>query len=93
MSGSRNLPRLHGVTRWQVYSWRKLLKTGALALPFAESAPPAFAQVVVEEAQEASVPLPAIVEIAIGDAVVRVPRDADEAHVALALRAARGAVS
>jgi transposase len=41
--------RRHGVTRWQVYDWRKRLRGGRLALPESLAAAPAFARLVVEE--------------------------------------------
>jgi transposase-like protein len=40
--------RKHGVTRWQVYDWRRRLRQGRLALP--ESMAPMFAPLMVEEA-------------------------------------------
>lgn len=39
--------RQHGVTRWQVYDWRRRLRQGRLALP--ESMAPMFAPLLVDE--------------------------------------------
>ena len=39
--------RKHGVTRWQVYDWRRRLRRGQFALP--ESMAPMFAPLMVEE--------------------------------------------
>ncbi len=50
MAGARvaDVARLHGVTRWQVYDWRKKLKAGVLALPAETAKEPMFAALVVE---------------------------------------------
>jgi len=43
-----DVARRHGVTRWQVYDWRKKLTTGVLALPGEATREPLFAALVVE---------------------------------------------
>src|SRR3546814_13966054 len=37
-----DLARQHGITRWQVYHWRKRLREGRLALPDSVASAPAF---------------------------------------------------
>src|SRR3546814_3685975 len=44
-----DLARQHGITRWQVYHWRKRLREGRLALPESVASAPAFAALMVEE--------------------------------------------
>jgi transposase len=86
-----DVARRHGVTRWQVYDWRKQLRKGPLALP--ESVAPAagFAALVVEE------PPPtrssgARIEIVVGDIVIRIAPDVDGQHLAQVIRAVRAAL-
>jgi transposase len=85
--------RRHGTTRWQVYHWRKLAKRGLLGeVSGVLEAPPAFAAVVVEEAPApppvASGPA-GLIELVVGDVVIRAPRDAEVEHLARTIRAAR----
>lgn len=96
-----DIARLHGTTRWQVYHWRKLARKGVLALPAPADAPAAsaFAAVVVEEppqteaAKAAEAAAAAVLEIVVGEVVIRAPRAADEAQLARAIRAARMVVA
>lgn len=95
-----DIARLHGTTRWQVYHWRKLARKGLLALPAPAdaAAAPAFAAVIVEEpprteAAEAAAADAAVLEIVVGEVVIRAPRAADEAQLARAIRAARMVVA
>jgi transposase len=83
-----DIARRHGTTRWQVYHWRKLARKGVLALPA-----PAFAAVVVEEPPRPEAAAAAVLEIVVGEVVIRAPRAADEAQLARAIRAARTAVA
>ena len=83
--------RKHGVTRWQVYDWRRRLQRGRLALP--ESMAPMFAPLVVEETSapqrtmgHAKAP-PAKVEIVIDDMVIRTAVDLE--HLPQVIRAVR----
>jgi len=83
--------RKHGVTRWQVYDWRRRLQQGRLALP--ESMAPMFAPLVVEETsaphrtmRPAKSP-PAKVEIVIDDMVIRTSVDLE--HLPQVIRAVR----
>jgi transposase len=90
-----DIARLHGTTRWQVYHWRKLARKGLLALPAPAgvAAAPAFAAVVVEEPPRTEAADAAVLEIVVGEVVIRAPRAADEAQLARAIRAARTAVA
>ena len=88
--------RAHGTTRGQIYDWRRLARDGLLALPAPVGPCSAFAAVVVEEpppaARSARKPCgAAIVEIVVGDVVIRAPRGAEEEQLARAIRAARAA--
>jgi transposase len=90
-----DVARLHGTTRWQVYHWRKLARKGGLALPAPAdaAAAPAFAAVVVEEPPRTGAADAAVLEIVVGEVVIRAPRAADEAQLARAIRAARMVVA
>lgn len=86
--------RKHGVTRWQVYDWRRRLRQGRLALP--ESMAPMFAPLMVEEASAPQRRIrppkspPAKVEIVIDDMVIRTAVDLDDLpRVIRAVRASR----
>jgi transposase len=84
--GVSDIARRYGTTRWQIYDWRKRLRSGHLALT--TDAATAFASLVVEDptAQTGS---RAVVEVVIDDVVIRAGRDAAEAHVARVIRAVR----
>ena len=90
-----DVARRYGATRWQVYKWRQLVKRGALPLPTVGSETPAFAAVVVEEPDPEAFSASArpaagdIVEILVGDVVIRAPERAGAEHLARAIRAAR----
>lgn len=83
--------RRHGVTRWQVYDWRRRVRDGRLALPEDVASTPAFAALVVEEPRQAAPTQSASIEIVLGEVVIRAGRDADESHLARVLRAVRAA--
>ncbi|MGC9420624.1 MAG: IS66-like element accessory protein TnpA [Rhodovulum sp.] len=91
-----DVARRHGTTRWQVYDWRKKLRTGQLVAPESVAVLPMFAELVVEGAA-AKVPAGTAVntgvEIVVGDVVIRVGSDTDEVLLTRAIRAARAAVS
>ncbi len=93
MAGVRvaDVARRHGVTRWQVYDWRRRVRDGRLALPESIASAPAFAALVVEEpAPPAHWKKPEI-EIVVGAVVIRAGRDIDEGHLARVIRAVRAA--
>ena len=98
MPGARvaEVARRHGTTRGQIYDWR-LAREGLLVLPAPVGSEPAFAAVVVEEPppppRPAKKPAGAgVLEIVVGDVVIRAPRGADEEQLARAIRAARAAM-
>lgn len=87
-----DVARKHGTTRWQVYDWRKQLRDGRMSVP-AQVALTAFAEVMVE-APEAPGSGPSgrgCIEVEIAGIVIRAGADADEAHLARVIRAARSA--
>jgi transposase len=82
--------RKHGVTRWQVYDWRRRLQRGELSLP--DSLAAMFAPLVVDKVPKTRASLPALakLEITVGDVVIRTEVDVDDlAGVVLAMRASR----
>ena len=90
-----DVARRHGTTRWQVYDWRKKLRTGQLVVPESLATLPVFAELVVEGAA-AEAPTAsggAEVEIVVGDVVIRAGADADEGLLRRAIRAARAATT
>lgn len=90
-----DVARRHGTTRWQVYDWRKKLRTGQLVLPESMAALPMFAELMVEgTVPDASSALVEVaLEIVVGDVVIRVGAGADEGQLTRAIRAARAAAS
>ena len=91
-----DVTRRHGTTRWQVYDWRRRLRTGQLVVPECVAALPMFAELVDEDASaEAPPAMDATprVEIVVGDVVIRASADADEVLLTRAIRAARAAAS
>jgi transposase len=90
-----DVARKHGTTRWQVYDWRKKLRTGELVVPESVARLPMFAELVVEGAAAEAPPerAPSEVEIVVGDVVIRAGTGADEGQLTRAIRAARAAVS
>lgn len=97
ISGVRvaDVARKHGTTRWQVYDWRKKLRTGQLVLPESVAGLPMFAPLVVED-PEPDAPAGgggSGIEIVVGDVVIRAGAGADEGQLTRAIRAARAAAS
>ncbi|MGL4964726.1 MAG: IS66-like element accessory protein TnpA [Inquilinus sp.] len=82
--------RRHGVTRWQVYDWRKQLRQGRLALPDSVASAPGFAALVVEETPSPR-PAQACIEIVVGDVVIRAEPGVDGGHLSQVIRAVRAA--
>ena len=90
-----DVARRHGTTRWQVYDWRKKLRSGQLTVPESVAGLPMFAELVVEDPAEeapASQTLPAL-EIVVGDVVIRVVAGTDEGLLKRAIQAARASAS
>ncbi len=85
-----DVARKHGVTRWQVYDWRKQLRSGRLALPESVASMPAFAALLVEEPLRQA-RCGACIEIVAEDIVIRAQPDVDDAHLTRVIRAVRAA--
>jgi transposase len=83
--------RKHGVTRWQVYDWRRRLQRGRLSLP--DSTGAMFAPLMLDETpmtRAAVQPALAKLEIVVSDVVIRTEVEVDDlAGVILAMRASR----
>lgn len=91
-----DVARRHGTTRWQVYDWRKRLRTGQLIVPERVAALPMFAELVVEgTAAElpAEMGITTGVEIVVGEVVIRASAGVDEELLTRAIRAVRAAAS
>jgi transposase len=83
--------RQHGVTRWQVYDWRRRLQRGRLSLPDGVAA--TFAPLMLNEMPKTRAAVqPALVklEIMVSDVVIRTEVEVEHlAGVILAMRASR----
>ena len=90
-----DVARRNGTTRWQVYDWRKKLRSGQLVVPESVAALPMFAELVVEgAAAEAPSARPGVeVEIVVGDVVIRARSGAEEVLLTRSIRAARAATT
>ena len=90
-----DVARKHGTTRWQIYDWRKKLRTGQLVVPKSVAALPVFAELLVEGPTTDTSPAggPPDLEIVVGDVVIRAGADADEGQLTRAIRAARASAS
>ena len=95
-----DVARRHGVTRWQVYDWRKKLKSGDLEVPAEAMQEPMFAALVVEHPAPTP-PMPerksggearaSRIELVVGGVVLRVRSDVDEDQLTRMVRAIRAA--
>ncbi|MGO9235392.1 MAG: transposase [Methylocella sp.] len=81
--------RRHGVMRWQVYDWRRRFRIGRTSLSEKIVSTPAFVGLAVDGSQSSRTT--DVIEIAIGDVVIRAGRDVDEGHLARIFRAVRAA--
>ncbi len=91
-----DVARRHGTTRWQVYDWRKKLRTGQLVVPEGVACLPMFAELVVEGGATEAPPATdaaSEVEIVVGNVVIRAGAGAGEGQLTRAIRAARAAMS
>ena len=90
-----DVARRHGVTRWQVYDWRRKLGTGQLAVPASAMSEAPFAALVVETApQPSSAPMRKSggrIELVVDGVSIRVGTDVDEARLSGVIRAVRAA--
>jgi transposase len=91
--------RKHAVTRWQVYDWRKRLRDGRLVVADGVAGLPAFAALAIDDPRDDPRPPPlqadsgVTIEVVVGGVVIRAAADADEAHLARVIRAARTAAT
>lgn len=83
--------RKHGVTRWQVYDWRRRLQRGRLPLP--DSLAATFAPLMLDEmpkTRSAVDPVLVKLEIMVNDVVIRTEVEVEHlAEVILGMRASR----
>lgn len=93
-----DVARRRGVTRWQVYDWRRKLSAGTLALPAEAKTEPAFAALMVEPPpkkalarQARSAKASGRIELVVDGVTVRVSADVDETQLARVIRAVRAA--
>jgi transposase len=102
VSGVRvaDVARRHEVTRWQVYDWRKKLKSGVLALPADTAKEPMFAALVVEPKTARPSRRPkkrsaktksCRIELVVDGVTLRVSTDIDDAQLTRTIRAIRAA--
>jgi transposase len=85
-----DIARKHGITRWQVYDWRRRLKEGRLALPESIAEAPAFAALMIEGPPEPK-RAQTTIEIVLGDVVIRAEPGVDGEHLVRVIRAVRAA--
>lgn len=93
-----DVARRHGVTRWQVYDWRKKLALRKLAVPAEAMTAPAFAALVIETPPAPAPPRESCsekaqsrIELVVDGVTVRVGADVDEAQLTRVIRAVRAA--
>lgn len=88
-----DIARKHGVTRWQIYEWRKQMRQGNLVAPESVAELPMFAELFVKGATSDAPPpgSRSDLEIIVGDIVIRAGAGADERQLTRAIRAARAA--
>jgi transposase len=80
--------RKHGVTRWQVYDWRRRLQRGRLSLP--DSLATTFAPLMLDELPKTRAAVLVKLEIMVSDVVIRTEVEVEHlAGVILAMRASR----
>jgi len=84
------IARRYGATRWQIYDWRRRFRRGLLSAPKEDLASPAFVPLSVDDDPHRT-PRADIVEVAIGDILIRVGEGVGEARLARIFRAARAA--
>jgi len=83
-----DIARRYGATRWQVYDWRRRFRRGLLPALQDDGASSAFVPLTVGEDPKKA-PDGDIVEVLVGDILIRVGREVSEAHLARIFRAAR----
>ena len=85
-----DIARRYGATRWQIYDWRRRFRSGCLPAMEEIGASPAFVPLTVDDEPRAAASA-GIIEVSIGDILIRVGRDVSEEHLARIFRAARAA--
>jgi len=83
-----DIARRYGVTRWQIYDWRRRFRQRG-ELPSREASRPPFAPLVVEGPLEEHHVPGVKLEIAIGDVVVRTDAAIDGEQLSRVIRAVR----
>jgi transposase len=83
-----DIARRYGATRWQVYDWRRRFRRGLLPALQEDGASAAFVPLTVDDTPKGT-PHGDIVEVLVGDILIRVGREVSEAHLARIFRAAR----
>ena len=95
-----DVARRHGATRWQVYDWRRKLKSGDLAVPAEALREPTFAALFVEQLDPTPPSLnqknrgeakPSRIELVVDGVILRVHSDIDEDQLTRMVRAIRAA--
>jgi transposase len=76
-----DVARRHWVTRWQVYDWRRRFRIGRTSLSEEIVSAPAFVRLAVDDGSQTGRTTD-VIEIAIGDVVIRAGRDVDDRRVA-----------
>jgi transposase len=91
-----DVARRHGVTRWQVYDWRRKLAAGTQAVAAEATGEPALAALVVEtpavvlpRKTRTAQKSPDRIELVVAGVTVRVAADVDEAQLTRVIRAVR----
>ena len=84
-----DVARQHGVTRWQVYDWRRRFRNACVAASQADMAP-VFVPLAIDDSAKTDAAAD-MIEVTIGDVVVRVGSDVNEALLARIFRAVRAA--
>jgi transposase len=85
-----DIARRYGASRWQIYDWRRRFWRGRLETPEEVVASPAFVPLTVDD-EPRTASSADIVEVVIGDLLIRVGREVGEEHLARIFRAARAA--
>lgn len=95
-----DIARRHGATRWQVYDWRRKLRSGDLAVPAETLREPTFAALVVEQPEQTPPPTdrtrgggtrPSRIELVVEGVILRVRSDIDADQLSQMIRAIRAA--
>lgn len=95
-----DVARRHGATRWQVYDWRRKLRSGVLAVPAEALREPTFAALVVEQSdlpppppehEKRSETRPSRIELVVDGVILRVRSDIDADQLSQMIRAIRAA--